>query len=241
MSGAKRRQQPPQQPPPVQRLRLRYAKRERARFMSHRDFSRAFERALRRAVIPMAYSSGFNPHPRLSFANAVPTGAATEADFVEIGLAQQCDPAEVMAALNAALPMGLSIEEARESDGRSLMDRLTASEWQIQLRQVDDAALTRAVHAFEAADSIAVERLTKKGMRTFDARVAVEVIDTVASDTIRVVLHHTAPLVRPDDVVNALIQLEPLVGDAEPPLLTRLAQGRWHGGRIVGPFDQTAF
>ena len=52
--------QPPQQAPPVQRLRIRYAKRGRLRFTSHRDFSRAFERAVFRARVPMAYSSGFN-------------------------------------------------------------------------------------------------------------------------------------------------------------------------------------
>ena len=80
------RTQPEQHPPPVQWLRLRYARRGRARFTSHRDFSRAFERALRRAEVPMAYSSGFSPHPRISYANAAPTGAASEAEFLEIGL-----------------------------------------------------------------------------------------------------------------------------------------------------------
>jgi radical SAM-linked protein len=73
------RQQPEQQAPPVQRLRIRYAKRGRLRFTSHRDFSRAFERAVARARIPVAYSSGFNPHPRISYAGAAPTGAASEA------------------------------------------------------------------------------------------------------------------------------------------------------------------
>ena len=73
------RQQPEQQAPPVQRLRIRYAKRGRLRFTSHRDFSRAFERAVMRARIPMAYSSGFNPHPRISYAGAAPTGSASEA------------------------------------------------------------------------------------------------------------------------------------------------------------------
>ena len=80
------REQPEQQAPPVQKLRLRYAKRGRLRFTSHRDFSRAFERALVRAEVPMAYSSGFHPHPRISYANAAPTGAASEAEYAEIGL-----------------------------------------------------------------------------------------------------------------------------------------------------------
>ena len=69
----------------MQRLRIRYAKRGRLRFTSHRDFSRAFERAIFRARIPMAYSSGFNPHPRISYAGASPTGSASEAEYLEIG------------------------------------------------------------------------------------------------------------------------------------------------------------
>ena len=82
---------PPQPPardvaPTVQRLRLRYAKRGRLRFASHRDFQRAFERALRRAQVPMAYSAGFSPHPKISYANAAPTGTASEAEYLEIGM-----------------------------------------------------------------------------------------------------------------------------------------------------------
>ncbi len=66
----------------------------------------------------MAYSSGFNPHPRVSFANASPTGAATEAEYLEIGLARGVDPDAVRAALDAALPEGLDILEVVEAAGR---------------------------------------------------------------------------------------------------------------------------
>ncbi len=82
----------PPPPPTVQRLRIRYAKRGRLRFTSHRDFARAFERALRRAQVPMAYSAGFTPHPKVSYANAAPTGVASEAEYLEIGLAEVRDP-----------------------------------------------------------------------------------------------------------------------------------------------------
>src|SRR5436305_1819116 len=78
----------PPPPPVVQRLRVRYAKRGRLRFTSHRDFARAFERALRRADVPMAYSAGFSPHPKISYAGAAPTGVASEAEYLEIGLAE---------------------------------------------------------------------------------------------------------------------------------------------------------
>ena len=76
----------------MQRIRLRYTKRGRLRFTSHRDFQRAFERALRRAEVPMAYSAGFTPHPKVSYANAAPTGTGSEAEFLEIALTERRDP-----------------------------------------------------------------------------------------------------------------------------------------------------
>ena len=133
------RDQPEQQAPPVQRLRVRYAKRGRLRFTSHRDFSRAFERAIVRARVPMAYSSGFNPHPRISYAGASPTGAASEAEYLEIGLAREVDPAEVLTALDEALPHGLDVLEVVESRGGSLADLLEASVWRITVPDLEPA------------------------------------------------------------------------------------------------------
>ena len=127
------REQPKQAPPPVQRLRVRYAKRGRLRFTSHRDFSRAFERAVFRARLPMAYSSGFNPHPRISYAGAAPTGSASEAEYLELALAEVVDPASVHAALDEALPDGLDVVEVVESPGGAVADLLQASRWRIAL------------------------------------------------------------------------------------------------------------
>src|SRR5689334_21800742 len=99
-----RRPQPEhQQAPVVQRIRIRYAKRGPLRFTSHRDFARALERAIRRAGVPIAYSSGFTPHPRISYASAAPTGVASEAEYLEIGLRARVEPAELALALDAAL------------------------------------------------------------------------------------------------------------------------------------------
>ena len=167
------REQPEQQAPPVQRLRIRYAKRGRLRFTSHRDFSRAFERAVFRARVPMAYSSGFNPHPRISYAGAAPTGSASEAEYLEIALAEQVDPVAVHAALDEALPDGLDVLEVVQSPGGSLSDRLEASHWRITLTGVPADVAASAVAAFLAADEVSVERMTKKGLRTFDCREAV--------------------------------------------------------------------
>src|ERR1044072_1373471 len=87
----------------VQKLRMRYAKRGRLRFTSHRDIARAFERALRRAHVPMAFSQGFNPHPKISWIGAAPTGAASEAEYVEIQLVEAIGPAALVATLDAAM------------------------------------------------------------------------------------------------------------------------------------------
>jgi radical SAM-linked protein len=225
------RDQPEQQAPPVQRLRIRYAKRGRLRFTSHRDFSRAFERAIFRARIPMAYSSGFNPHPRISYAGASPTGAASEAEYLEIGLADMVDPAAVHAALDEALPDGLDVVEVVESPGGGVADLLEASHWVIDL-DLPQSVCAPAVAAFLAADSVAVERMTKKGLREFDCRAAVVALAVTARDAgarLDLVLRHAVPAVRPDDVLRGLAE----VGGLEPPgapLLTRLAQGPLDAG-----------
>ena len=123
------RPQPEQHPPPVQRLRIKYAKRGRARFTSHRDFGRAFERALRRAEVPMAYSSGFSPHPRISYANAAPTGAASEAEYLEIGLVEARDPEEVRAPSTPHCRRGWTSSRCPRPAPGALADQLTGSRW----------------------------------------------------------------------------------------------------------------
>ena len=141
--------------PTVQRLRLQYAKRGRLRFSSARDFQRALERALRRAEIPMAYSAGFSPHPKVSYANAAPTGVASEAEYVEIGVTQACDPEAVRAALDAALPPGLDVVAAVEARTPDFANRLEASVWRIELPGVPEVAARDALAGFLAADQLA--------------------------------------------------------------------------------------
>src|SRR5690242_1418400 len=172
----------PAPPPTVQKLRIRYAKRGRLRFTSHRDIQRAFERALRRANVPMAYSAGFTPHPKVSWAGAAPTGVASEAEYVEIGVTRALDPVELARELDDSLPADLDILEIVEAGTSNLMERLEASLWEIRLPGVAPADARAAVAAFLAADEVPVERMTKNGVRKFDARSAVSVIEAVNGD-----------------------------------------------------------
>jgi radical SAM-linked protein len=233
----------------VQRIRIRYAKRGPLRFTSHRDFARAFERALRRAAVPMAYSQGFSPHPKISYASAAPTGVASEAEYLEIGLQTAVDPADLMRALDAGLSPGLDILEAVVAGAGSLADRIDAGRWQIELPQVDPAVARAAVAAFLAADEILVERMMKQGLRSLDARAAVaHLAVTEQSDApcevvaapcaiLDLVVRQVTPAVRPDDVLSGLrvvAGLEPPV----PPRATRLAQGTLTPqGEIVDPLE----
>jgi radical SAM-linked protein len=217
----------PPPPPTVQRVRLRYTKRGRLRFTSHRDIARAFERALRRAAVPMAYSAGFSPHPKISWVGAAPTGVASEAEYVEIGLAEHRDLVELTRALDESLPAGIDIVEAVDAPvGTSLPDRIEASRWEIRLPGVGSAALLAAAGAFLAAETVPVERLTKNGMRTLDARAAVVSMraETGACAILHLVVRHVTPAVRPDDVLSGLRSVADLVPPV-PPEATRYAQG----------------
>ncbi|HTW20880.1 MAG TPA: TIGR03936 family radical SAM-associated protein [Mycobacteriales bacterium] len=229
----------PPPPPVVQRLRVRYAKRGRLRFTSHRDFARAFERALRRSGVPIAFSAGFTPHPKVSYAGAAPTGVASDAEYLEIGLAAVREPAEVRAALDGALPPGLDIVEVVQApaDGGSLADRIEASAWRIVLPGVSAEAAGAALDRLLAADGAPVERLTKDGPRTVDAR-AVLLSARLANGspdpepaevnarcaTLEVVVRHSSPAVRPDDILTALRAIGALSTPVTP-VVTRLAQG----------------
>ncbi len=221
---------------PVQRFRLRYAKRGRLRFASHRDFQRAFERALRRAGVPMAYSAGFSPHPKISYANAAPTGTASEAEYLEIGVARECDADDLRVAIDAALPPGLDIVDVVEARTSDFAARLQASRWRIALPGLTAEQVAAPLHELLGRSECLVERLTKNGVRTFDVRaallegrVAPATDEPDACAILTVVLRQATPAVRPDDVLAALRSVAPApVADGwhqPPPQVTREQQG----------------
>lgn len=220
----------PPPPPVVQRVRFRYAKRGRLRFSSHRDFQRALERALRRSGVPMAFSAGFTAHPKVSYAGAAATGVASEAEYVELALAERVEVGALREVLDASLPPGLDVLEVVEVAGPgALADRLEASEWEVAFSEVRLLSLERAVVALLAAERIEVARLTKNGMRTTDARgplvaASCREADDGSCAILRLVVRHVTPSVRPDDVLAAMREVADFVPPV-PPRVTRLAQG----------------
>jgi len=213
--------------------------------------ARAFERALRRAHVPMAFSQGFNPHPKVSWIGAAPTGVASEAEYVEIQLVSAVDPTELLGQLDTAMPDGLDLLDVVVAEHGALADQMEASRWRIELLGVSVPTLRDAVDELLAAERVEVERLTKHGMRTLDARSAI-VSATVESPAdhsdgspagsacgiLVVVVRLTTPAVRPDDVLSALR----VVAALEPPVpakATRMAQGRLDdSGGLADPLAQ---
>lgn len=244
------RQRVPEGPPPapaVQKVSVRYAKRGRLRFSSTRDFQRALERAVRRAGVPMAFSAGFHPHPRISYANAAPTGAASEAEYFQLQLTQQCDLEALRAALDESLPQDMAVLRVVEAAPGALADLLQASVWQLDFEGVTLETITDAVATFMDRAELLVTRMTKSGAREFDVRQAVLASDVVlvragdadGRDLVRwtMTIQHTTPAVRPIDVMTGLTELTGLQVPRSP-LMTRLAQGVLEaGGRVSDPFD----
>jgi radical SAM-linked protein len=202
------------------------------RFSSHRDIARAVERGVRRAGLPIAYSAGFSPHPKISYAGGAPTGTASEAEYLEISLTSACAAQDVRRRLDAALPDGIDVIEVQELSGKPGGDgalRLEGSQWRAVLPGVSPGDAARALQAFLAAPSVVVERLTSKGTRRLDARAAVVALELDqramlergdGCAILRMVVRNLTPTVRPDDILAA-VALRP----SSPPLVTRLAQG----------------
>ena len=119
----------------------------------------------------MAYSAGFTPHPKISYAGAAPTGVASEAEYLEIGLqALVADLNELRERLGAALPEGVDVLEAVEASAGGLADRLEASLWRVEFADLTVNDLQPLVDGLLARAQLSVDRLTRDGRRTVDVR-----------------------------------------------------------------------
>lgn len=238
----KRKQRTPDGPPPppvVQRLWIRYTKVGRLRFMSHRDYTRVFERAVRRAQLPVAFSAGFTPHPKISWVGAAPTGVASVAEYLEIGLSAFVEPSEVQRRLAVSLPADLDILEVTEASAKSLADRVNASRWQFSFPDLDERGLRDAVEALLAGGSFTVERLTQSGRKQVDVGAALATaevrVDAAGCAIMTAIVRQSIPVVRPDDVYAALRTVAGLVPPKLPTAL-RLDQGSLDdSGRLLDP------
>lgn len=156
------------------RIIASFTKLDPVKFVSHLDMQRLFQRAFRRAGLPLAYSQGFNPHPLLSFATALSVGYTSDGEYFDVILSEPVPCEEFISRVNAVLPEGVRI-----------IDAIDAGEFKASLTPLMRSASCRAVLAFEqpiareALDSainslleneIIVDKKTKGGIKSVDIR-----------------------------------------------------------------------
>ncbi len=170
------------------RLRLRYSKLGKIRFISHRDVARVWERALRRAALPVATSAGFTPRPRVSFGLALPTGAESVAEYLDVEVVDGAVPAtemeELPGRLDEALPVGIStlaVVECEPGAG-SLQEHVRAVTWELSVPPGVDVG--SAVERLLGAATLPLDRERKDERRVDDVRPAILSLAAAAADTL---------------------------------------------------------
>lgn len=144
-------------------IRFKFTRGEELRFISHLDQQRLFQRAFRRAGLNIAHSNGFNPHPKLSFALAMSVGLMSDSEYGDVVLTRDIDLTEFTKRLNASLPEGLKVVEARRiPQGKaSLSASLTDSRYRIEVAlepRIDAASLNEALSVYQSLDEVILEK-----------------------------------------------------------------------------------
>lgn len=195
-------------------LRIKYGKTGQGKFISHLDLIRAWERAFRRARIPIAYSQGFNPHPKLSFGSALAVGVTSSGEYMDVTLKSYQPIQEIKGELAKYLPKGLEVYDIVEIPPRvpSLMSLIDRAKYLVFLELFHDLTseeLTDFLNGLLAQNQVLIERNTKKGLREKDIRSGIfelkgKLISTRSIELEMVVETGSDGNVRPEEVVSAL-------------------------------------
>ncbi len=205
----------PQSPvtnPQSLRYRITFATRRTLAYVSVLELGKVWERGLRRAGMPLKYSQGYNPRPKLHFAAPLPVGCGSEADLLDVWLEAPVDPETMRAALAEAVPPDLAVVDVRAvpENEAALSEQLVATEYRVWLRDVGPEIVQSAVTDFLHSDTLAlVKRGRKYRGKTYDLRPLVEELrleDAPAPWTGLWMRVHARPGAtgRPDEVLKAL-------------------------------------
>ncbi len=197
---------------PAQRLRLRYSKGEPVKYVSHLDLARAWERIFRRAGLPLAYSQGYNPHPRFQIAAGLPVGVTGRVELLDVWLAEALAPGEALERLRGALPPGLEVTDVVQVDLKepALQAQVRWGEYRATIRTAEPTDAIRArVAALLDAPTLPRRRQHKGEWQAYDLRPLIDRIDVAGGApgeqvlTLRLQLS-PAGAGRADEVLDAL-------------------------------------
>ncbi|MBM3274878.1 MAG: DUF2344 domain-containing protein, partial [Candidatus Sericytochromatia bacterium] len=188
----------------MQRVRARFTKLGDIRWISHLDLMRLFERALRRAALPVTFSQGFNPRPSVEFAAPLALGITSQAELVDVYLGTKVDPSDYLVRLNAALPAEVQLSEAWDTPikGSSLMALAEEATYRVT---VSEPVPSAAWDAFLARGTIPYVKQGKTGAKTVELRPLILGIQTETPTTVVLRLKTgSRGNGKPEDVVDAL-------------------------------------
>ena len=171
-------------PPPVQRLRLCYAQRGEARFVGHLDVARFWERVFRRAELPLAYSHGFNPQPKMQFASALPVGVEGENELLDVWVLEQVAPETWLDRIRATLPPDFVLKGMEQAPLKepAMQSELRLAVYEVRFGSgLDEADLRRRVQALLAAATLIRPHYKDRG-RSYDLRPLIQQLDVLAPE-----------------------------------------------------------
>ncbi|MCL6610515.1 MAG: TIGR03936 family radical SAM-associated protein [Peptococcaceae bacterium] len=222
------------------RYRIRYSKEGAARFMSHLDLARTFERVLRRAGLPVTLSRGFNPHSRLAFGFPLPVGVAGLEEYVDMDLDRDISPAEIIRSINSAMPPGLKATGSCRLEERApaLMSEVERSTYLVRFDRGDAPDLETVRQCLERVmglPEVPVARRKKDGPPVpFDIRPGILSLSAREEDGRMVVemelMAGSSLNVRPGEVIQALGERCGIFGGNCRPEITRTGS-RGRGGK----------
>lgn len=193
----------------MMRVVVKYTREERVKYISHLDLMRTMQRAVRRADIPIAYSQGFNPHPVMSFASALPVGVTSDGEYMDMILSESMSLPVLKERLNHALPKGITVCDAMAVDSKapSLMSLIERADYKVTSIGID---WNKALAAYRETPEIRVEKRGKRAVSTVNLKESVYDIGVDREN--QEVLHLSMKIgkkgsLKPDAVVEALLEL----------------------------------
>lgn len=161
----------------VQRVRITYTRGEELKYITHLDMMRFWERALRRAEIPVAYSEGFSPHAQIALAAPLAVGTTSEAELMDVFLERTMRPRDLVAAVTPQLTAGVGIARAEEVGLTlpSLQAEMRSAAYDVDVEAADD--VDAAVARFMASASVPWQHAREDEVRSYDMRPLVQSIE----------------------------------------------------------------
>src|SRR5438067_4915348 len=156
----------------VQRLRVTFARGEEMKYITHLDLMRFWERALRRAELPVAYSEGFTPHPQISLAAPLPVGTTSDAELMDVFLTERVMPRVFLEKAARQLPAGIAVVSAEEVGLAlpSVQADVRFAEYEVTVVGADSDDALRKIEAFLAAATVPWEHRRQDEVRAYDIR-----------------------------------------------------------------------